>query len=110
MIEPTTDLKTITSLQPSTIIPRSRLHDSRNFHVTLKQWKMLHAVNDFGCFADAAEFLHVSQSSVSYGIAKLQEQLGISVLKVEGRKAKVTEAGKVMLDRSRQLMRVALEI
>jgi DNA-binding transcriptional LysR family regulator len=88
----------------------SRPHDVRNFRITLKQWRMLHAVNDCGGFADAAEFLHLSQSTISYTIAKLQEQLGISLLKIEGRKAQVTEEGKVMLERSRHLIKEALEL
>lgn len=88
----------------------SRPHDVRNFRISLKQWRMLHAVIDCGGFTDAAEFLHLSQSAISYTIAKLQEQLGIPLLKIEGRKAHVTEAGRALLDRSRHLIREALEL
>jgi len=88
----------------------SRIHDTENPHVTLKQWKILHAVNDLGGFTEAAEFLHVSQSSISYGIAQIQEKLDTPLLKFEGRRAKITEAGRVILDRTRHLLREALEI
>jgi DNA-binding transcriptional LysR family regulator len=88
----------------------SRIHDTENPHVTLKQWKILHAVNDLGGFTEAAEFLHVSQSSISYGIARIQENLDVPLLRFEGRRAKVTEAGKIILDRTRHLLREALEI
>jgi DNA-binding transcriptional LysR family regulator len=89
---------------------KSRPHDTRNFRISLKQWRILHAVNDCGGFAGAAEFLHVSQSTVSYTLAKLQEQLGVPLLKIEGRKAQVTESGRALLERSRHLIKEALEI
>lgn len=88
----------------------SRLHDIKNFHISLKQWRMLHAVVDCGGYADAANQLHLSQSTISYAIAKLQHQLGIPLLKIEGRKAHITEAGKAMLEQSRILIRQALEL
>src|ERR671927_403894 len=78
--------------------PGRRRQDAKNFHITLKQWKMLHAVVDCGGFTDAAEYLHISQSAISYTIAKLQEQLGIPVLKLEGRKAQLTEVGRELLE------------
>ena len=43
--------------------------------VTLEQWRTLQAVIDSGGFAQAAEVLHRSQSSVSYTVARMQEQL-----------------------------------
>ncbi len=88
----------------------SRLYDVRNFHISLKQWRMLHAVVDCDGFTGAANHLHLSQSAISYTIAKLQEQLGIPLLKIEGRKAQITEVGKVLLDRSRNLIKEALEL
>ncbi len=78
--------------------------------VALEQWRVLQAVIDQGGYAQAAEFLHRSQSSVSYTVAKLQEQLGISLLQIEGRKAVLTEMGEVLLRRSRQLVEDAAEL
>lgn len=72
--------------------------------VTLDQWRALRAVVDFGGFAQAAEQLHRSQSSVSHAVARLQEQLGVRLLRVEGRKARLTEAGRLLLQQSRQLL------
>lgn len=88
----------------------SRLYDVRNFHISLKQWRMLHAVVECNGFMGAADKLHLSQSAISYTIAKLQDQLGIPLLKIQGRKAQITEAGKILLDRSRNLIREALEL
>lgn len=78
--------------------------------VSLEQWRVLQAVIDKGGFAQAARALHRSQSSVSYTIAKLQEQLGSKMLHIVGRKAELTEAGEVLLRQSRQLTQSAREL
>jgi len=78
--------------------------------VTLDQWRALQAVIDHGGFAQAAEYLHRSQSSVSYAVNRLQDQLGLRLLHIEGRKAVLTDAGKVLLQRSRQLVADAAAI
>lgn len=75
--------------------------------VTLEQWHCLQTVIDQGGFAQAALVLHRSQSSVSYAVARLQEQLGTPLLRIEGRKAVLTQAGAVLLRRSRQLTQQA---
>ncbi len=72
--------------------------------VSLEQWRTLQAVIDFGGYAQAAEKLHRSQSSLSYTVARLQQQLGIPLLSIQGRKAVLTPAGEVLLRRSRQLV------
>lgn len=41
--------------------------------VSLEQWRTLQAVVDNGGFAQAAEVLHRSQSSISYTVARMQE-------------------------------------
>ncbi len=72
--------------------------------VSLDQWRSLQTVIDCGGFAQAAEQLHRSQSSVSYAVKRLQDLLGIKLLHIDGRKAVLTEAGEVLLQRSRQLL------
>jgi DNA-binding transcriptional LysR family regulator len=76
-------------------------------NVSIEQWRSLNAVVETGGFASAAEKLHRSQSSISYHVARLQEQLGIRVLKIVGRKAELTEHGRVIYRRSQQLLREA---
>ena len=71
--------------------------------ITLDQWKILQAVIDHGGYAQAAQALHCSQSSVSYNIARMQEQLAMPLLRIEGRKAVLTATGEILLRRSRQL-------
>lgn len=70
---------------------------------TLEQWRILQAVVDYGGYAHAAEKLNKSQSSLNHAVSKLQSQLGVQLLEVKGRKAYLTEAGEVMLRRSRHL-------
>ncbi len=71
---------------------------------TAEQWALLAAVVDRGGFAPAAAALHRSQSTVSYGIAKLQEQLGVPLLELRGRKARLNEHGTVLLARARRIL------
>jgi DNA-binding transcriptional LysR family regulator len=78
--------------------------------VSLEQWRTLQAVIDQGGYARAAEHLHRSQSSVSYTLAKLQEQLGMRLLYIDGRKARLTAAGEVLVRRSRSLVQDAARL
>lgn len=71
---------------------------------SLEQWLVLQTVVDAGGFAQAAEHLHRSQSSVSYAIARLQERLGLELLYMDGRKARLTEIGQTLLQDARLLI------
>ena len=70
---------------------------------TLEQWRILQAVVDHDGYAKAAQALNKSQSSLNHAVAKLQAVLGVQLLEIRGRKAYLTEAGEVMLRRSRYL-------
>lgn len=78
--------------------------------ISLKQWRLFHAVIDNDGFVGAANKLHISQSSISHALAKLQEQLGVPLLTLKGRKAQITEEGKTLLERSRDLLRQASQL
>ena len=71
---------------------------------TLEQWRMFQAVVEHGGFAQAAEAVHKSQSSINHAVHKLQEQIGLPLLEVVGRKAQLTDAGTLMLRRAGQLL------
>lgn len=77
---------------------------------TLEQWRALQSVIDCGGFAQAAEYLHRSQSAISYSVAKLQRQLGVELLVVHGRKAQLTETGSTLLARARHMINDASEL
>lgn len=78
--------------------------------VNLKQWVMFHAVVSCGSYSGAAEMLQVSQPAISYSIARLEEQLGVPLLKLEGRKAHLTGPGRLLIERSRTLLHEAMEL
>lgn len=71
---------------------------------TLEQWRAFQAVVEYGGYAQAAHALHRSQSSISYLVARLQEQVGVSLLVVEGRKAQLTDAGRTLLVHAGELL------
>lgn len=75
-----------------------------NPRITLEQWRCFVAVVEQGGFAQAAEALNKSQSTVSYAVNKMQSLLDMEVLEIKGRKAELTEAGKVMYREARQLL------
>jgi len=77
---------------------------------TLEQWRMLQAVVEHGGFAQAAEAIHKSQSTINHAVHKLQSQLGLPLLEVIGRKAQLTEAGALMLRRAAQLLEQAEQL
>jgi DNA-binding transcriptional LysR family regulator len=77
---------------------------------TLEQWRVLQAIVEYGGFAQAAEALHRSQSSVSYTVGRLQEQLGLKLLEIHGRKAKLTESGETLLRHAEELLGEALKL
>jgi DNA-binding transcriptional LysR family regulator len=74
---------------------------------TLEQWRMFKAVVDHGGYAQASAAIHKSQSTISYGVHKLQQQLGVQLLEVEGRKALLTHHGRTLLQRAEQLLNQA---
>ena len=78
--------------------------------VALEHWRALVAVVEHGGYANAAEALGKSQSTVSHNIGRLQELLGTGVLRIQGRKAVLTEVGSVVLRRARALLNEAGDI
>jgi DNA-binding transcriptional LysR family regulator len=64
---------------------------------TLDAWEILQAVVQLGGFAPAAKKLNRSQSTISYAVGRLQEQLGVRLFEIHGRKAQLTEIGRVLL-------------
>jgi len=75
--------------------------------ISLEQWLAFKAVVDRGSYAAAAEALNKSQSSVSYTIQRLNEQLPNPVLRLRGRKAELTDVGEVLYRHAAQLLQQA---
>jgi len=75
-----------------------------NTHITLEQWRALTTVVDAGGYAQAADVMHKTQSSVSYAVQKLESVLGVKVFNVKGRKAVLTPTGQLLYRRARYLL------
>jgi len=72
--------------------------------ISLEQWRALIAVVEGGGYAQAAERLHKTQSTVTYAVQKLQSLLGVEVFRIDGRKARLTPTGEVLYRRARALV------
>ncbi len=77
---------------------------------TLEQWRVLQAIVEHGSYAQAAEALFRSQSAISYTLAKLQQQLGVTLLEPDGRRMKLTVIGEALLRDAMPLVKSALQL
>lgn len=75
--------------------------------ITLEQWRALQAVVEAGGYAQAAEQIHKSQSTLTYAVQKIESLLGLKVFEIRGRKAVLTPAGQVLYRRARTLLEEA---
>ena len=65
---------------------------------TLDQLRILKAIAAQGSFKKAADLLYVTQPAVSLQIQNLEKQLEITIFDRGGRKALLTEGGKLLLE------------
>lgn len=70
----------------------------------LHQLRYAVAIADTGNFTRAAERCHVTQPSLSQQILNLEKEVGHKLFHRLGRKAVLTEAGAVFLERARRIM------
>ncbi|HEY0844851.1 MAG TPA: LysR family transcriptional regulator [Noviherbaspirillum sp.] len=73
-------------------------------YITLEQWRTLIAVVESGGYAQAAEVLHKSQSSVTYAVQKIESLLGVKAFEMQGRKAVLTPTGQFLYRRAHALL------
>jgi LysR family nitrogen assimilation transcriptional regulator len=62
-------------------------------------------VAEFGSYSRGAEFLRISQPAVSRQIRKLEEELGHALFKRHGHGVSLTDAGRILLERSQVALR-----
>src|SRR5258708_33115834 len=72
--------------------------------ISLDQWRALVAVVDEGGYAAAAEAIHKSQSAVTYAVQQVEKLLGVKAFRLEGRKAVLTPAGRMLYSPARVLL------
>jgi DNA-binding transcriptional LysR family regulator len=68
---------------------------------------VLDAIDRKGSFAAAADEMHRVPSAVTYTVQKLEEDLGVSLFDRRGHRAKLTAAGRELLNEGRHLLRAA---
>ena len=84
--------------------PKNEQDQELSPRITLEQWRALVAVVESGGYAQAAEALHKSQSSVTYAVQKLEELLEVRAFEIQGRKAVLTSMGQMLYRRARGLI------
>ncbi|KAG1244621.1 hypothetical protein G6F68_015377 [Rhizopus microsporus] len=78
--------------------------------LSLDALQILDAIDRRGSFAGAGKALHKVPSTISYTVAKLEEDLGVQLFDRVGPRAEPTEAGRALLDEGRHLLRAAREL
>ena len=76
----------------------------------LDQLKAFHTVVKNGGFERAAESLHLSQPAISIRVRQLEKQLGVELFDRLGRRARLTDAGRIVEDYTARLMIVLSEM
>lgn len=74
------------------------------YPITLDALEVLDAIGRKGSFAAAANELFRVPSAISYAVQKLEQDLDVVLFRKEGRKAVMTQAGKVLLDQGREIL------
>jgi DNA-binding transcriptional LysR family regulator len=77
---------------------------------TLEQWQTLQAVGEAGSFHAAAKQLNKSHTTLMYAVKKLEQQLEIELIRIDGRRAVLTDAANVLLRRSSPMVDQAREL
>lgn len=75
-----------------------------NARISLEQWRALCTVVEAGGYAQAAEAMYKTQSSVTYAVQKIERLLAVKLFQLQGRRAVLTEVGQVLYRRGRQLL------
>ncbi|MEZ8093476.1 LysR family transcriptional regulator [Photobacterium swingsii] len=77
---------------------------------TLEQWLTLYEIERAGSIQAAATALNKSHTTLIYAVKKLESQLAVSLVEVQGRRAVLTEDGKSLLRRATAMLEQAREL
>ena len=75
--------------------------------LSLEAIEIVDAIDRYGSFAAAAERLHRVPSTISYAVAKIEEQLGLPLFARNGPRIQLTPAGDELLREGRWLLAAA---
>lgn len=72
--------------------------------ITLEALEVLDAIDRKGSFAAAAASLYRVPSKITYTVNRLEEDLGVTLFRREGRRSVLTPAGRLLLEQGRQIL------
>ena len=78
--------------------------------ITLEALEILDAIERRGSFAKAADERNKATSALSYGIQKLEDQLGLSIFVRQGRRSVLTPAGRMVLQDGRMILAASVRL
>src|SRR5258705_11605301 len=78
--------------------------------ISLEGLQVLDAIDRRGSIAGAAAELHRVPSTISYAVAKLEQDLGVAVFERAGPRISPTPAGRELLKEGRYLLKTALDL
>ncbi|MBL0143049.1 MAG: LysR family transcriptional regulator [Betaproteobacteria bacterium] len=78
--------------------------------LTFDALEVLDAIDRRGSFAAAADELHRVPSAITYSVQQMEEALDVLLFDRRGHRAKLTEAGRELLEEGRHLLRGAAEL
>ncbi len=78
--------------------------------LSLEALQVLDAIDRRGSFAAAAEELDRVPSAITYSVQQLEEGLDVLLFDRRGHRAKLTEAGRELLNEGRHLLRAAADL
>lgn len=78
--------------------------------LTLDGLEVVDAVDRGGSFSAAAELLHKVPSTISYSVARLEQDLKVELFRRNGPRVELTEAGRELLREGRLLLQAAADL
>ncbi|GAA0854588.1 LysR substrate-binding domain-containing protein [Aliiglaciecola litoralis] len=75
--------------------------------ITLEALRVIEAIHLKGSFSEAAKSLFKVPSALTYTVQKLESDLGVALFDRKGQRAKLTQAGNILLQEGEALLRAA---
>jgi DNA-binding transcriptional LysR family regulator len=72
--------------------------------IDLGRLRALHAVASYGTVLAAGDALHCTPSAVSQQLAKLERETGTTLVEKDGRRLRLTEAGRMLADHAERML------